>query len=189
MEYYKNSAYVSKLRQELVDDIVMWARKNMSIYNILKNEHKKCIEKLKIYGRVKKSMPGFISSRRGTLKPKSNSQQIIEDDMEGGTMEGGSVWGEAIHRPTTLVKGESEFNETSILTDLTFYDITSDKLLNIEQFLGVYQKPVTGKKIDTPLSEYGKLVLDYKTKANSNLDDQEPWSTPNDSTIQLFITT
>ena len=88
MEYYKNSAYVSKLRQELVDDIVMWARKNMSIYNILKNEHKKCIEKLKIYGRVKKSMPGFISSRRGTLKPKSNSQQIIEDDMEGGTMEG-----------------------------------------------------------------------------------------------------
>ena len=91
-------------------------------------------------------------------------------------------WGEAIHRPTTLVKGESEFNETSILTDLTFYDITSDKLLNIEQFLGVYQKPVTGKKIDTPLSEYGKLVLDYKTKANSNLDDQEPWSTPNDST-------
>ena len=187
MEYYKNSGYVSKLRQELVDDMVMWARKNMSVYNILKNEHKKCIEKLKIYGRVKNSRPGIFVNRRGKLQSKSNRKQIIEDEleggtMEGGTMEGGSVWGEAIHRPTTLVEGESEFNETSILTDLPFYDITSDKLLNIEQFLGVYDKPVTGKKIDTPLSEYGKVVLDYKTKSISNVDDQEPWSTPNDST-------
>ena len=34
IEYYRNSGYVELLKKEVVNEYVMWGRKNVSIYNL-----------------------------------------------------------------------------------------------------------------------------------------------------------
>ena len=51
VEYYRNSAYTDKLKEALANENVIWARKNLSVYNLIKNEHARLINQLKEYGK------------------------------------------------------------------------------------------------------------------------------------------
>ena len=78
VEYYRNSGYTDKLKQALAEENVIWARKNISLYNLLKNEHTRIINQLKEYG-VRKGMGGdggkvatFLNKYTATIRKKTN---------------------------------------------------------------------------------------------------------------------
>jgi len=179
IEYYRNSGYVELLKKEVANEYVMWGRKNVSIYNLLRNEHTRIINQLKTYG-VRQGMGNdFIKKYTATIQQKANlaarrrrlfsakkSENIIYDSYSMGG-----------HRPMINDKTLKEkYGRMDIMTRQPLYDINADRLLNIEKYLGVYSdKLPSTKKREIELSKYGELVNAYRELAVSD-NDKDPWS-------------
>ena len=182
VEYYRNSGYTDKLKQALAEENVIWARKNISLYNLLKNEHTRIINQLKEYG-VRKGMGGdggkvatFLNKYTATIRKKTNvvagtqrlfsaekSKNIIYDRQ---TLPG--------HRP---IRSDDIKTGEKVRGRQPLYDLNADRLLNIERYLGVYsEKLPSTKKREDELSKYGEMVNAYRELAIADDDKQDPWT-------------
>ena len=89
--------------------------------------------------------------------------------------------GESIHRPFVHKESDGEYNIADDRNDLLTYDTVGSKILNIENFMGVYNKVKSKKSDESPLSKYGTVITGYKKKGGTVMDTiNVDWSVPKD---------
>tara|TARA_R110002074_G_scaffold373046_2_gene548700 strand:- start:6765 stop:11861 length:5097 start_codon:yes stop_codon:yes gene_type:complete len=193
IEYYRNSAYTDKLKDALANENIIWARKNLSVYNLIKNEHARLITQLKEYG--KRLGTGGDGGKIATLfnkytatlrKTKSrianiNSAEKSKNIIIARTNIGG-------HRPivTDDIK-DNNGKKLSVKGRQPLYDLTANNLLNIERYLGVYSDSLPINKIRKfELSKYGELVNAYRELAFAYEEKQDSWTAPTEKTFNYI---